>query len=350
MSENATPGEHVNEGPAAKKAKSLEEGISELLVASVAEEDAIKMLDGLIETYGTEALEAWEDTRNKHKHRLIHTVACKGWCAALEHLAVKHKFNLNLQRESDLCTAAHLAIWYKKEPVLSKLWELGADTTIPNKYGDTADAKWQEERARYENLIFLDLEMTCGFYERSKGAEPKILEAAIVITGKDLSEKGRGQWVVGGYTKEQLEALGEFHQEHFRDAEPGGAFPPLEDKKGNGLFADIVKSTSSVKDVEDAMLSLVRKHCPENGCPLVGYSVQCDREVLMVEMPRFYNYLNHQIVDLSSFLRMGGIWLPEKMKARQSRQSKYNHRALNDVEDSIESLAWIRENLFQSPS
>lgn len=338
------------EGGSPKRAKSVEEGLGKVLEASTTEEEAISILDDLIETFGVEALQAWKDARNKHKHRLIHAIACKGWCAALEHLAVKHKFDLNVQRESDLCTAAHLAIWYKKEDVLWKLWELKADTAIANKYGDTADAKWKEERDKYQNLIFLDLEMTSGFYDRDKNGAPKILEAAIVVTDKNLSEKGRGQWVVGGYSKEQLKALGEFHQEHFSDAKPGGDFPPLEDKPGNGLFADLLKSSMSLKGVEDAMLALVRKHCPEHGCPLVGYSVQCDREVLMLEMPRFYAYLNHQIVDLSSFLRMGGIWLPEKMKARQGRQSNYNHRALNDVEDSIQSLAWIRENLFQSAS
>merc|ERR1711920_95173 len=194
-----------------------------------------------------------------------------------------------------------------------------------------------------DNLIFLDLEFTSGFYEKCKGMEPKILEAAIVVTGKDLSEKGRGQWVVGGYTKEELEALGDFHQKHFRDAEPGGEFPPLEaGASGNGLFSDILGSKLTLKEVENNMLALVKKHCPENGCPLVGYSVQCDREVLMVEMPRFYSYLHHQIVDLSSFLRMGGLWLPEQMQKRASRETKYNHRALNDVEDSITSLAWIR--------
>jgi len=172
------------------------------------------------------------------------------------------------------------------------------------------------------------------------------------VAGKDLSEKGRGQWVVGGYSKDDLLALGDFHQQHFRDAVPGGQFPPLEDAEGggNGLFTDIVHSSKRLEQVEEAMLALVRKHCPEGACPLVGYSVQCDREVLMLQMPKFYSFLSHQIVDISSFLRMGKTWLPEKMKLREKRESKYNHRALNDVEDSIETLAWVRDNLFQSPT
>jgi len=98
------------------------------------------------------------------------------------------------------------------------------------------------------------------------------------------------------------------------------------------------------------MLVLTRKHCPVGGCPLAGYSVQCDREVLKVQMPRFYRHLNHQIVDISSFYKMASLWLPEKLGMREKKQTRYNHRALNDVEDSIEALGWVRENLFQQPA
>eukprot|EP00931_Biecheleriopsis_adriatica_P031405 TRINITY_DN18422_c0_g1_i1.p1 TRINITY_DN18422_c0_g1~~TRINITY_DN18422_c0_g1_i1.p1 ORF type:complete len:101 (+),score=16.11 TRINITY_DN18422_c0_g1_i1:367-669(+) len=100
------------------------------------------------------------------------------------------------------------------------------------------------------------------------------------------------------------------------------------------------------------MLSLVKKHCPLNGCPLVGYSVQCDREVLRTEMPQFYRYLNHQIVDISSVLRVSEHWAPEKMSAwrKRSKSSSYNHRAMNDVKDSIETMRWLRDEMFMPPS
>merc|ERR1740121_1820498 len=179
----------------------MEEEIGKLLQAEAVEAEAIAVLDGLVAKYGVHSLEVWRDTRNKHKHHLVHVIASKGWCDALEHMSKQHKFDLNAQRESDQCTAAHLAIWYKKEAVLNKLWELGADTSILNKYGDSADMKWKEERDKRDNLIFLDLELTCGFYEKCKGMRCRILEAAIVVTDKNLVEKGRGQWAVGGYSK-----------------------------------------------------------------------------------------------------------------------------------------------------
>mmetsp|Transcript_35145 Transcript_35145/g.89367 ORF Transcript_35145/g.89367 Transcript_35145/m.89367 type:complete len:343 (-) Transcript_35145:62-1090(-) len=334
-----------------KRAKIAEEALSTWLSASDGDHGALARIDEIVDSFGVDALKVWTQAAGRHTNNLVQTLACKGWCSALEHLASKHELDLDAKRPSDGCTAAHLAVWYQRQDVYRTLARLGADVHIKNNYGETADEKMMGEREKYENLIFLDLELTRGFYDRDQGPA-KILEAAIVVVGKDLSEKGRGQWVVGGYSKEELLALGDFHQQHFRDAAPGGQFPPLEDAEGggNGLFTDIAQSDKTLEQVEEAMLALVRKHCPEGACPLVGYSVQCDREVLMLQMPKFYSFLSHQIVDISSFLRMGKTWLPEKMKLREKRESKYNHRALNDVEDSIETLAWVRDNLFQSPT
>jgi len=334
-----------------KRAKIAEEALSTWLSASDGDHGALARIDEIVDSFGVDALKVWAQMAGNHCNNLVQTLACKGWCSALEHLASKHELDLDAKRPSDGCTAAHLAVWYQRQDVYRTLARLGADVHIKNKYGETALDLWRGLREKYENLIFLDLELTRGFYDRDQGPA-KILEAAIVVVGKDLSEKVRGQWVVGGYSKEELLALGDFHQQHFRDAAPGGQFPPLEDAEGggNGLFTDIAQSDKTLEQVEEAMLALVRKHCPEGACPLVGYSVQCDREVLMLQMPKFYSFLSHQIVDISSFLRMGKTWLPEKMKLREKRESKYNHRALNDVEDSIETLAWVRDNLFQSPT
>mmetsp|Transcript_75072 Transcript_75072/g.188977 ORF Transcript_75072/g.188977 Transcript_75072/m.188977 type:complete len:402 (+) Transcript_75072:395-1600(+) len=224
----------------------------------------------------------------------------------------------------------------------------------------TPVGSWQKTRAddtygtlnRCSNLIFLDLELTAGFYEFEE--KPIILEAAVIVTDKDLNEKGRGHWVIGGLTKSDLEGLGDFHQAHFRDAKPGGMFPPLANTSGspegggNGLFKDVLASTRTKEEVEDAMLSLIQQHCPPGLCPLVGYSVQCDREVLKDEMPRLYRYVSHRIIDVSSFFQMARMWLPEKLRTWDQRTSYYRHRALDDVKESIEALRWARKNIFQS--
>ncbi|CAK0841609.1 unnamed protein product [Prorocentrum cordatum] len=214
-----------------------------------------------------------------------------------------------------------------------------------------AENKWGQSlgQNRCSNLIFMDLELTAGFYDFHR--KPKILECAVLITDKDLKELGRGCWVVGGFSKEELLDLGEFHQIHFRDKLPGGPFPgrPGSLITGNGLFSDVLNSSTTMEEVEEAALSLIRRHCPDPGaCPLVGYSVQCDREVLKVEMPQVYRHLSHRIIDVSSFFQMARLWVPERLRLWEGRDSQYNHRALNDVEDSVEALRFARQHLFQN--
>ena len=107
----------------------------------------------------------------------------------LEHLCgfdAPHIFALDVQRDFDGCTASHVAVWNKQETAYEKLLELGADPTITNTYGHTAEdmlnfqTKHAQDQSR-KNLIFLDLEFTSGFYEFEQ--EPKILEVGIVFHG-----------------------------------------------------------------------------------------------------------------------------------------------------------------------
>jgi len=110
----------------------------------------------------------------------------------------------------------------------------------------------------------------------------------------------------------------------------------------------VLASTVTKEQVEDALLGLLHAHCPPGACPLVGYSVQCDREVLKVEMPRLYRYVSHQIMDVTGFFRLARICLPNKVREWDRRDnSRYDHRAMNDVEESITALRWVRKNVFE---
>jgi len=311
-------------------------------------------IDRLIGIYGASAIGEWRDG-SKHRHALIHWLAWKGYCAMLDHVFgfdAPHMFDLDVQRDGDLCTAAHLAIWYKQQAAFDKLVELGASMEAKNSHGHTPNDilgfqshYHEQEQDKSGNLIFIDLEFTSGFYEFRQRA--KILEAAIVITDADMNELASGSWVVSGFRTDELLGLAQFHQTHFCDAEDGGKFPPSEGAEaGNGLFSDVMSSQTSKRDVEQLMLNLVKQHCARNKCPIVGYSVQCDREVLQREMPNFYRFLSHQIIDISSIFQVASLWAPDKMSLRAGRKSEYNHRAMNDVRDSIESMRWIRDTLF----
>ncbi len=308
----------------------------------------LKDIPNLVESHGLAAVNAWA-SQGKHRHRLVHIATVKEYIQALE-LMRELGFDINVQRDSDKCTPLHLAIFYKKPRAAKTLIALGADRSVKNSYGEACGEAYEKLAASYSHLIWLDCEFTAGFYDE---ADARLLEVAVIITDRDLNEIDRGQWVLGGFTRRDLLALPEFHQKHFCDSGPGGAFPPAEPGAwGNGLFAEVLQSKLTLSDASAQILRLLGKHCLPRACPIAGNSVQCDREVLALEMPEVVAFLNHRIVDVSSFTGMAERWLPAKLelwKADQKAHANYNHRAINDCEASIRGMAWIRKHLLAPP-
>lgn len=325
----------------------MEDALKELTGAN--EDEWLAHLPALVSKHGLEAICAWRDDKNKHKHRLVHTAAVKDYVRALKAMHAQG-FDLNAQRDSDKCTPLHLAIFFKKASAAATLKSIGVDTSLANGYGETCDAKYEQLAASMHNIVFMDLELTAGHYD----ADPaRVLELAAIITDKELTELGRGQWTIGGFSKEDLESLKEFHQKTFRDAEVGGLFPPLSGSPGNGLFSSVLSSTTTKEQAQNELMGLLRKHCVEKACPIAGNSIQCDREVLKEEMPGVYAFFNHRIIDVSTFTGVMERWLPgslEAWKKSQETESNYNHRAMNDVESSIQTMRWVRQHLLvQTP-
>lgn len=222
------------------------------ILREMTEDHWIEVIDELVGHFGLEAVQKYE-APGKHKHRLIHMAVCKELPQVIYHLVRRLDVDVNVRRLSDLCTPMHLAMFYKKKSVVDMLGKvLDADLSVRNAYGEACDESYAKFVASYQNIVFLDLELTHGFYEADLSNPPGIIEIAVVITDKDLNvltldpglkhelaglkpgEPARATWLVGGYNKEMLESMSEFHQRHFRDAEAGGAFPPVM-KDGSGV-------------------------------------------------------------------------------------------------------------------
>jgi len=387
----------------------------------------IEATSGWIQEHGVEAVKNWSQKklrRNKNKHRLVHLAAAQNLGDYIAYLA-DAGFDLNVQRPSDGLTPLHVALWYKKSMAADQLKNSGADLTMKNNYGEDCSAKYEALVNSYSNLIFLDLETTQSSWT-SNPATPsaagagaakattvsdgsRILEAAVIVTDKDLNELGRGQWVISGFTKEELEALPPFHQRNLRDpvcqeegstegetqtaeetqnqtgseaaaAAQAGAgagpktkrrhtnymFPPLEEQKwgGNGLFSDVM-DPSQAKPLEQAqkeILALIANHCAEGACALAGCSVRNDRELLRFQMPKVYAHLSHRVVDCSTVLEgMIEPWCSharyelsiryavvlERFKRKNHPNVSYTHRALDDCESAIVMMKWMRERFFE---
>lgn len=89
--------------------------------------------------------------------------------------------------------------------------------------------------------------------------------------------------------------------------------------------------------VEDEILSLVRRHWPDNGIKedkpvLAGNSIMQDRLFLNKYFPRFTETLHYRMLDVTSWK----ILFNEKYNIRYEK--KNSHRALDDIKESIEEL------------
>lgn len=112
-----------------------------------------------------------------------------------------------------------------------------------------------------------------------------------------------------------------------------------------GLIEGCLRSTLSTADAEKQILEFVKKHVPGTGAGLLsGSSVHFDKEFLRKEMPNLFNHLHYRIVDVSTVGELVKRWFPTVLRRRPRKQG--NHRALEDIRDSIRELEFYKNNVF----
>jgi oligoribonuclease len=174
----------------------------------------------------------------------------------------------------------------------------------------------------------MDLEMT--------GLEPQrhvIVEIATVVTDDQLNIVAEGPDLVIHATPEQLEQMGDYVTEmHAR----------------SGLLDAVRASTVSVADAEAQTLEFLKSHIDEEGSvPLCGNSIGTDRRFLQEYMPNLESFFHYRNVDVSTIKELARRWNPEVLESLGDKET--NHRALDDIRESIAELVHYRQTLF-SPS
>lgn len=178
------------------------------------------------------------------------------------------------------------------------------------------------------HLIWIDCEMTGLSLEKDV-----LVEIAVLVTDSDLNVIGEGIDLVIKASAEQLAGMNEFvTQMH----------------TSSGLISEIPNGIS-VEEAEDAILAyLATAGTVEGKSPLAGNSVSVDRNFIMRDMPRLTQYLHYRTVDVSSIKELARRWYPKIYFAAPAKTG--NHRALGDIQDSIEELKYYRANVFiESP-
>jgi oligoribonuclease len=177
------------------------------------------------------------------------------------------------------------------------------------------------------HLIWIDCEMTGLSLEKDV-----LVEIAVLVTDSDLNLIGEGVDVVIKATPEQLAGMNEFVTQMHTDS---------------GLITEIAEGIS-LEAAEDAIVAYLESTGTVPGkSPLAGNSVGVDRNFITRDMPRLTEYLHYRTVDVSSIKELARRWYPKIYFAAPAKTG--NHRALGDIQDSIEELKYYRTSIFIDP-
>jgi oligoribonuclease len=175
-----------------------------------------------------------------------------------------------------------------------------------------------------ERLVWIDCEMT-GL---DLGADA-LIEVAALVTDFDLNVLGDGVDIVVKPPAEALDQMTDFVRE-------------MHEK--SGLLRELDLGVS-LDEAEERVLAYIREHCPDGSRPpLAGNTVATDRAFLARDMPALEAFLHYRIVDVSSIKELSRRWFPRAYY--QAPPKRGNHRALADIQESIEELRYYREAVF----
>ncbi|KAL3625780.1 hypothetical protein CASFOL_030309 [Castilleja foliolosa] len=187
----------------------------------------------------------------------------------------------------------------------------------------------------------------------------RILEIACVVTDGNLTKSIEGPDLVIHQTKECLDKMGEWCQEHHAES---------------GLTEKVLQSTINEQDAEKQVIEFVKRYVGTYTSHIAGNSVYTDLLFLkrargpslgavapslaigsiMSElwyhkyMPDLAALFSHVLVDVSSVNALCTRWYPRDKKKAPRKENK--HRALDDIKESIAELKFYKEHIFKPKS
>src|SRR6201999_453658 len=176
-----------------------------------------------------------------------------------------------------------------------------------------------------DELVWIDCEMT-GLDLSSD----KLIEIAVLVTDADLNVLGDGVDVVIHADDVALSSMIDVvTQMHTR----------------SGLIEEVRASTVDVATAETMVLDYIREHVKQaKTAPLAGNSIATDRGFIARDMPTLDDYLHYRMIDVSSIKELCRRWYPRVYWAQPAKGLA--HRALADIHESVQELAYYRRALF----
>lgn len=174
------------------------------------------------------------------------------------------------------------------------------------------------------NLIWIDLEMTGLDPERDR-----IIEIATIVTDQNLNILAEGPVFAIHQPAEQLALMDEWN---------------VTTHSASGLVDRVKASVISERDAELQTIAFLEQWVPANCSPICGNSIGQDRRFLYRYMPELEKYFHYRYLDVSTLKELARRWKPEILTGITKSSS---HKALDDIRDSINELAYYREHFIQ---
>ena len=175
-----------------------------------------------------------------------------------------------------------------------------------------------------DKLVWIDCEMT-GL----DLVHDALIEVAALVTDFELNVLGDGVDLVVKPPQAALDQMNEFVTTMHTES---------------GLLTEL-DAGMTLADAQESVLTYVREHVPEpRKAPLAGNTVGTDRAFLARDMQVLEEYLHYRIVDVSSIKELSRRWYPRAYFAAPDKSG--NHRALADIQESIEELRYYRAAVF----
>src|SRR6478672_5068600 len=159
-----------------------------------------------------------------------------------------------------------------------------------------------------------------------------LIEVAALVTDFELNVLGEGIDVIVKPPQEALDQMDDFVRNMH---------------VSSGLL-DELEGGLTLAEAEQQVLAYIKEQCPSGSRPpLAGNTVATDRSFLARDMTDLESFLHYRIVDVSSIKELARRWYPRAYFSAPAKSG--NHRALADIQESIEELRYYRAAVFVAP-
>lgn len=175
-----------------------------------------------------------------------------------------------------------------------------------------------------EQIVWIDCEMTGLDIDRDG-----LCEIAVIITDFELSPLDPGIEIVINPGDAALAGMGEFVRDMHAES---------------GLLPEIPRGLT-VEQAEKRVLDYLAKFIPKGRRPLLaGNTIGMDRRFIAKFMPALEERLHYRSIDVSTIKELSRQWYPAAFYGTPVKQG--GHRALADIAESIQELAYFRETVL----